>query len=314
MAGLSRLNQRIVATRIRQTGITTHTLDGDASQVVAEKKTAHFTYKGEQGYMPMIGHLAEAGVVIHEEFREGNIAPASGNLEFIKDCEASMPKGHTIAHIRLDSAGYQADIFNYCEDTGKTFAIGGRLDASTQKTIDAIPDDAWKQYADCALAETLHSMNNTGKAFRLVVVKYLRQTELFDDQPRYHVIASNRVESTAATVVWYRSRGEVSENGIKELKIGFGMERMPCGQFEANAAFFRIGAIAHNLFILFKHSVLGSDWQRHRVATVRWRLFHLPGKVVRHAGALMLKISAGFVDLFRDIRCKSYQLAQALAP
>ena len=314
MAGLSRLNQRVVATRIQQTGITTHTLDGDASQVVAEKKTAHFTYQGEQGYMPMIGHLAEAGVVIHEEFREGNIAPASGNLEFIKDCEARMPKGHTIAHIRLDSAGYQADIFNYCEDTGKTFAIGGRLDASTQKTIDAIPDDAWKQYADCALAETLHSMNNTGKAFRLVVIKYLRQTELFDDQPRYHVIASNRVESTAATVVWYRSRGEVSENGIKELKIGFGMERMPCGQFQANAAFFRIGAIAHNLFVLFKHSVLGGDWQRHRVATVRWRLFHLPGKVVRHAGALMLKIAAGFVDLFRDIRCKSYQLAQALAP
>ena len=225
-----------------------------------------------------------------------------------------MPKGHTIAHIRLDSAGYQADIFNYCEDTGKTFAIGGRLDASTQKTIDAIPDDAWKQYADCALAETLHSMNNTGKAFRLVVVKYLRQTELFDDQPRYHVIASNRTESTAATVVWYRSRGEVSENGIKELKIGFGMERMPCGQFGANAAFFRIGAIAHNLFVLFKHSVLGGDWQRHRVATVRWRLFHLPGKVVRHAGALMLKIAAGFVDLFRNIRCKSYQLALALAP
>jgi len=314
MAGLSRLNQRVVATRIRQTGITTHTLDGDASQVVAEKKTAHFTYQGEQGYMPMIGHLAEAGVVIHDEFREGNIAPASGNLEFIKDCEARMPKGHTIAHIRLDSAGYQADIFNYCEDTGKTFAIGGCLDASTQKTIDAIPDDAWKQYADCALAETLHSMNNTGKAFRLVVVKYLRQTELFDDQPRYHVIASNRAESTEATVVWYRSRGEVSENGIKELKIGFGMERMPCGQFQANAAFFRIGAIAHNLFVLFKHSVLGGDWQRHRVATVRWRLFHLPGKVVRHAGALMLKIAAGFVDLFRDIRCKSYQLAQALAP
>ena len=95
-----------------------------------------------------------------------------------------MPKRYTIAHIRLDSAGYQVDIFNYCEDTGKTFAIDGCLDAATQKTIDAIPDDAWKQYADCALAETSHNMNNTGKAFRLVVIKYLHQTELFDDQSR----------------------------------------------------------------------------------------------------------------------------------
>lgn len=314
LAGLDRINQRTVATRLRQIGITRHTLDCDASQIVAEKEAAQFTYKGEQGYMPMIGHLAEAGVVIHDDFREGNIAPATQNLEFIKACEARMPRGHTIAHVRLDSAGYQAGIFNYCEDTGKTFAIGGRLDAPTQQAIAGIPESAWKQYPDCAVAETLHSMNDTEKAFRLIVVKYQRQSELFDDAPKYHVIASNRAESTEATLVWYRQRGEVSENGIKELKIGFGMERMPCGQFAANAAFFRIGVIAHNLFALFKHSALGEDWKRHKVTTVRWRLFHLPGKVVRHAGAWVLKIATASVELFRSIRKKSFKLAVANAP
>jgi hypothetical protein len=90
--------------------------------------------------MPMIGHLAEAGVVIHDEFREGNIAPATQNLEFIPACEARLPKGHRIAHVRLDSAGYQADVFNDCEDTGKTFAIGGRLDAPTLQAIAQIPE------------------------------------------------------------------------------------------------------------------------------------------------------------------------------
>jgi hypothetical protein len=277
-------------------------------------KPPHFTYKGEQGYMPMIGHLAEAGVVIHEEFREGNIAPATDNLEFIQACEARMPNGHRIAHVRLDSAGYQAGIFNYCEDTGKTFAIGGRLDAPTQKAIAEIPEADWKHYADCAVAETVHSMNETKNTFRLIVVKYERQAELFDDKPRYHVIASNRVESTADTLIWYRQRGEVSENGIKELKIGFGMERMPCGQLKANAAFFRIGVIAHNLFVLFKHSALAAGSLRHKVATVRWRLFHLPGKVVRHAGAWVLKVAAGALDLFRSIRTKSFALAQAMSP
>lgn len=225
-----------------------------------------------------------------------------------------MPKGHRIAHVRLDSAGYQADIFNACEETGKTFAIGGRMDAPTQKAIAEIPESAWTHYADCAVAETTHSMNGTKKAFRLIVVKHTRQTELFDDRPKCHVIASNCVESTADTLIWYRQRGEVSENGIKELKIGFGMERMPCGQFAANAAFFRIGVIAHNLFVLFKHSALGEGWQRHKVATVRWRLFHLPGKVVRHAGAWVLKVAAESVDLFRSIRTRSFALAQALAP
>jgi hypothetical protein len=155
-------------------------------------------------------------------------------------------------------------------------------------------------------------MNETKKAFRLIVVKYTHQAELFDDKPRYHVIASNRQESTEATLIWYRQRGEVSENGIKELKIGFGMERMPCGQFKANAAFFRIGVIAHNLFVLFKHSALDAGWLRHRVATVRWRLFHVPGKLVRHAGAWVLKVADGALDLFRAIRARSFALAQAM--
>lgn len=314
LSGLGRINQRIAATRIRQSGITAHTLDGDASQIVAEKETAQFTYKGEQGYMPMIGHLAETGIVIHDEFREGNIAPATDNLGFIRACEARMPKGHRIAHVRLDSAGYQAGIFNYLEATGKTFAIGGRLDTPTQKAIANIPDSAWKHYADCAVAETLHSMSETKKAFRLIIVKHKRQAELFDDKPKYHVIASNRAESTADTLIWYRQRGDVSENGIKELKIGFGMERMPCGQFKANAAFFRIGVIAHNLFVLFKHSALDAGWLRHQVTTVRWRLFHLPGKVVRHAGAWVLKVPAGVVDLFRSIRARSFALAQSMPP
>jgi len=211
LAGLDRINQRTVATRLRQSGITRHTLDCDASQIVAEKEAAHITYKGEQGYMPMIGHLAEAGVIIHDEFREGNIAPATQNLEFIKSCEACLPKGHVITNVRLDSAGYQSSIFNYLEDTGKTFAIGGRLDRPTQQVIADIPEASWKDYPDCALAETLHCMNETKQAFRLIVIRYKRQVELFDDAPKYHVIASNRVESTEATLVWYRQRGEVSE-------------------------------------------------------------------------------------------------------
>ena len=311
LEGLDRINRRVAATRIRQLGIKAHTLDGDASQIVAKKEAARFTYKGEQGYLPMIGHLAEAGVVIHDDFREGHIAPATQNLEFIKACEARLPKGHRIAHVRLDSAGYQAEIFNYCEETGKTFAIGGRLDAPTLQAIAEIPAVSWKTYADCAVAETVHSMGETKKAFRLIVVKYRRQAELFDESPKYHVIASNRVESTADTLSWYRPRGEVSENGIKELKIGFGMERMPCGQFAANAAFFRLGVIAHNLFVLFKHSALDEGWQRHQVATVRWRLFHLPGKLVRHAGAWVLKIARESLDRFQGIRARSFACAVA---
>ena len=307
LAGLDRVNRRIVAQRLRKVGHTAHTLDIDATQIVAEKRDAAWTYKGERGYMPMVGHLAEAGVVIHDDFRAGNVAPASANLGFVKACEARLPKGHTLTAVRADSASYQADLFNDCEKTGKTFAIGGRLDAPTLAAIAAIPESAWTHYTDCAVAETVHSMEHTDKAFRLIVVRYHHQAELLEeDRPRYHVIASNRSGSTADVLIWYRQRGEHSENGIKELKIGFGMERMPCGQESANAAFFRIGVIAHNLFVLFKHSALGEGWQRHRIATVRWRLFQVPGRLVRHAGAWVLKVAADVAEDFAAIRSRAY--------
>ncbi|MBK8386021.1 MAG: transposase [Candidatus Accumulibacter sp.] len=234
--GLGRINRRAVATRIRQIGIQAHTLDGDASQIVAEKEAAHVTYKGEQGDMPMIGHLAEAGVVIHDEFREGNIAPGDTEPRIHPSVRSALAQGDTALPTFASTRRLPGRRFNDCEDTGKTFAIGGRLDALTLQDIAQIPEASWKRYADRAVAETVHSMNDTRKSFRLIVVKYPRQVELFDDAPKYPVIASKQVESAADILIWYRQRGEVSENGIKELKIGFGMERMPCGQFSANAA------------------------------------------------------------------------------
>jgi len=56
--------------------------------------------------------LAENGLVIGDEFREGNDAPQSRNLEFIRHCATQLPKGKRIAFLRADSAAYQAAIFN----------------------------------------------------------------------------------------------------------------------------------------------------------------------------------------------------------
>ena len=35
--------------------------------ILAEKKEAEMTYKGFRGYMPMVGHLAENGLVVYDD-------------------------------------------------------------------------------------------------------------------------------------------------------------------------------------------------------------------------------------------------------
>ena len=148
-------------------------------------------------------------------------------------------------------------------------------------------------------------MNKTDKAFRLIVLRRLLELDLFEDQGayRYHAIASNRAdEDAAATMEWYCQRGDASENRIKDLKIGFSMGYMPCGAFQANAAFFSIGVLTYNLYLGFRGVALGKGWEHAQVQTVRWRLFQTTGKIVRHGRQTFLKISAAMLPLFAAIR------------
>jgi hypothetical protein len=314
LSDLAEVNRRFLRRALKPEERADYTLDLDAMQIVAEKREARWTYKGERGYMPLVGHLAENGLVVGHEFREGNAAPQAGNREFIEACAAEMPRGKRIARVRSDSAGYQAAIFNWCEDHDATFAIGADLDAAVVAAIGSIPAGAWRPYQDGWIAQTVHSMNETKTAFRLVVVRRPAQGKLFGEEgphERYKAIASNRDETAEETVAWYNQRGEASENRIKELKIGFGMERMPCGEFGANAAFFGIGVLAYNLFVVFKRDVLPADWRRRQVQTLRWRLYQVAGKVVHHAGALVLKVRRSALALLEAIRARSLELARA---
>jgi len=113
LEGLGEVNRRILRRGLKHDGVKGCTLDIDATAIKAAKRLAHWTYKGFEGYLPMAGHLAENGLIVGDAFRQGNEAPASGNLEFIRYCQRQLPKGKKITALRADSASYQAEIFNY---------------------------------------------------------------------------------------------------------------------------------------------------------------------------------------------------------
>ena len=52
------------------------TVDHDATIIESHKRTARIAYEGTRGYQPMLAVWAELGLVLVDEFRDGN--PAFG--------------------------------------------------------------------------------------------------------------------------------------------------------------------------------------------------------------------------------------------
>jgi hypothetical protein len=319
LEGLDRVRDKINERVLKKDGIKEYTLDADATEIMGEKADALFTYNGNKGYMPMLGFLYENSVCLLDEFREGNVAPAFGQKEFYLQCKQRMPRGKRIGYYRGDSASYQAGLFNQLEEDGMRYGITADQDKAVKSAIGLIPSGDWKESVKgCGyeLGETVHCMNETKKAFRLVVKREIRrQRELFEKEGQYfyHAVATNWLEeekNTEEVLKWHNQRGQ-AENFNKELKIGFGMERMPCGQTHANAVFFRIGVIAYNLFIGFKRLSCPESWMKHTIATFRWKMVQVAGRIVKHAGETVLKLMIDLekLELFKGIRRKSFELS-----
>ncbi len=118
-------------------------LDLDAGQIMAEKERAQWSYQGEKGYMPLVGHVRElSGMLVHEEFREGNVSPGTRHVPFVADCLRRLPKGRRVARLRADSASYQAVVINAYQEKCIRFVIGADLDAAVRAAIQRIPDIA----------------------------------------------------------------------------------------------------------------------------------------------------------------------------
>lgn len=311
LAGLGKVNHYLVKQILSRDKRSSYTLDVDATIIESEKEEAKVTYKGEKGYQPQIGFLFEAGLICEDEFRDGNIPAQAGAVSFIEKCLGAMPHGKSITYLRGDSALYQAGVINLCFERDKLFTITADQDKGVKESIKAIRE--WRGYqGDREIGETIHAMNDTKEAFRLIVIRWPKlQAELFDSSPYfYQAIATNRQEEAEEVIKLHNQRGEV-ENYIKELKNGFGMEWMPCGESYANAVFFRIGVIAYNLFLAMKLLVLPPWYRTFTIQTVRWRLYQIAGAVVRHAHQLLLKLRAPMdkIALFCKFRLRCYQLA-----
>ena len=293
----------------------TITLDIDSSIIESDKKDAKRTYKGVDGYNPVLAWIDELDMFLGGVFREGNASPQSHIASLLRYCHRRLPAGVKV-RLRSDSAGYQIKVMKTCRRYGYEFAIRADLDAAVRATIERIPDRAWQLVVrgndSFLLAETVHAPGTLGTragaslpAYRLVVIRRTGQLDLFREPIEYYPIITDLPASMSAEQVvdFYNGRGRM-EKAIGEAKNGFALHWLPCGEFLANAAYFQIVLLAYNLERTFKRVALPESWQNLSIKSLRFRLLCHAGVIVRHARRLILRLSDAFpfYDIFEQAR------------
>jgi len=298
------------------------TLDIDATEVRANKADAKWTYKSNQGYMPMVGHIAQTGQVVACDFRDGNESPNSKNLEFIIQCQNALPDGCSVRYLRIDAAGYQIKIIKHCDDNDISYAIRATMSGVIKEAINATTEADWQPMLNRQgeaingqdTFRTVHCIGDYEEPFTLIIQRkrikgqaeidfdgVLDNEEIISGAYAYRAIATNRDELTDSQIInWYNQRGEDSENRIKELKLDFGGDTLPCSDKDANALYFNIAALSYNLFALMR-ALLPEELAHHRVITIRWRLYAIAAKVVKTGRQLFVKVSKRHKNLLAEV-------------
>ena len=350
LRGLWQVNQALLGCIQTHQPATSATLDMDATLVETHKRDALPCYKGFKAYQPLNCWWAEQGAILYSEFRDGNVPAGHEQLRVLQASLAHLPASVTTVSLRSDTAGYQEELLLYCGE-GKDprfgvidFAIGADVTEAFRAAVRATAESEWKplirrfdgkpQETDQEWAEVCYVPHWAGHSrkqadYRFVAIRQpLRQlplgdeaqlpfpTQDFGQKGTYKLfgVVTNRKDAGDQVIWWLRERCGKSEEVHSVMKTDLAGGQLPSGLFGANAAWWALMILAHNLNTAMKRLVLGKDWLTKRMKALRFRLIGLPGRVVSHARKLIIRLGAGAEALGLIISARQSIRALACGP
>jgi len=343
LTGLGRVNADMVAFAQRVAPQEVATLDMDATLVSTHKRGALYCYKGFQAYQPLNTWWAEHGLVLHSEFRDGNVPAGYGQLRVFRDALAYLPPGVKQVYLRSDTAGYQTDLLQSCakgdhERFGVIkFAVGVDVTREFKKAVAELPASAWNrlqsrngtgpdpsghEWAEVVFVPKWAGYSKAEPAYRFVAIREpLRQIDLpgvareeqlpfptmeFTDVGRHKLfgLVTNRDLPGDDLIHWHRDRCGKSEEAHAVMKDDLAGGQLPSGKFGANAAWWAMMTLAFNLHVIMKKHALGGSWANRRIKAIRFGFIHLAGWVIDHAHQLQIRINAGHPALRWLVRAR----------
>lgn len=314
------------------------TVDPDATLVATygpTKQASTFTYRrGLVGMSPLVGVCGETGDVLAVRARAGNAHPGRAMGSFITECVGAIPDPVRQASnlwVRVDSAGYQHDVFDTVERLGAVFTVTAPHKSTVKAAIHALASDpatVWTPALDAQsdhgseIAETMFTFAHHDPKIRRRLRMIVRRQPTgggdqlsFDDLDgyRYHAIVTNipaLLGPANMIEAHHRHRGGIPEDTIRQLKHDFGFNHAPCRNFYANWVWWHASALAHNVARWLETIGLPREFRRARGKRLRLAFFNVAARLVTHARQIWLRLPRhhAWADAFIEALTRIRQL------
>jgi hypothetical protein len=330
LQGFARVNQELADFSGFRGFENTATLDMDATLVATNKTDALFSYKGYKAYQPLNTWWFEQEMILHTEFRDGNVPAGFEQLRVFKEALDCLPEEVKQVRLRSDTAGYQHDLLKYCAKGENRrfgvieFAIGCNVTKEFKQAVAQVEESEWEPIYKTAYgkkyktgvewAEVCYVPSAIGHSKKGPEYRYLAKREVLDKQQelpgmdrqielpfptmdiksqRYKVfgMVTNMDWEGEKLIHWLHERCGKSEEAHAVMKDDLAGGKLPSEDFGENAAWWWIMILAHNLNAMMKKLAMEGSWLSKRMKAIRYSFINLPGRVVKRSRSLIIRLT-----------------------
>ena len=279
------------------------------------------TYKGYDGYAPMMAYIGTEGYAINFELREGKQHCQNGTVAFLQEtiklCKKLTDKPLLI---RLDSGNDSIDNVAVLIQEGCYFIIKRNLRRESKEEWFNMAKQHCQNVTTPREGKTIY----IGSDWKTVTSKQFKQeftlragyeiTErtinkygqfMFPTDIEVETWWTNLGETDREIIRLYHAHGEC-EQYHSEIKTDMDIERLPSGKFDTNALVLELSIIAYNILRMIGQGTIGGraprqkrDVKRRRMRTVISNLIMMASHITTHARQLIMGL--GKSNIWRHI-------------